>query len=179
MLVESAAERYATAIFELAKEAGSIAEVDAELQKAAAVAARERGLVRALRAPDIDGAVKASIVKKVFGGAVSPLTTRFLQVLTSAGRFSALGDVARRFHGMVADEKGQVQVDVDTAVDLAADEKSRVLEQVARHTGRSPVIKWHVDPELLGGIVVRIADNIIDYSVKSQLHEMRERLLHA
>lgn len=179
MLVESAAERYATAIFELAKEEDMVSEVDVELRKAAVLAQGERALNRALLAPDIDDAVKASIVKKVFGGAVSPLTTRFLQVLTAAGRFSALGDVAKRFHGMLQDEKGQVQVDVDTAIDLGADEKSRVLDQVARHTGRVPVIHWNVDPELLGGIVVRIADNIIDYSIKSQLHELRERLLRA
>ena len=78
---------------------------------------------------------------------------------------------------MMQDERGEVKVDVDTAVDLGAEVKTRVVEQVARHTGRVPSIQWHVDSELLGGIVVRIADNIIDYSVKSQLHELRERLL--
>lgn len=179
MLVESAAERYATALFELAREQGAVTEVDTEIRKAALLSQGERALSRALLAPDIASEVKANIVRKIFGPHVSPLTAKFLQVLTAAGRFSSLDEVAKRFHGMVQDDKGQVQVDVDTAIELAGDEKSRVLDQVARHTGRVPVIHWNVDPELLGGIVVRIADNIIDYSVKSQLHELRERLLRA
>jgi len=177
MLVDSAAERYATALFELAKEQGKVADIDAEMNKVALLSLGQRALSRALLAPDVASEVKASIVRKVFGASVSPLVVNFLQVLTAAGRFAALPDVARRFHGMMQDERGEVKVDVDTAVDLGAEVKTRVVEQVARHTGRVPSIQWHVDSELLGGIVVRIADNIIDYSVKSQLHELRERLL--
>lgn len=179
MLVDAAAERYATAVFELAKEAQKVQEVDKELRAATAIASSEPALARALIAPDIPEQVKRNIVQKVFGTRVSTLTLQFIQVLVDAERFAALADVASRFHGLMQDSEGAVQVDVETAVELGQDVKKKVYEQVAKHTGRDPVVHWGVDPELLGGVVVRIKDNIIDYSLKSQLHELRERLLRA
>jgi F-type H+-transporting ATPase subunit delta len=180
MSVESGvAERYASALFDLAKEQRQVEAIDKELVRASDVARAERALTRALVAPDIPHDIKRSIVEKVYGPLVSPLTLRFLHVLVEAQRFGELPQVASRYRTLMQDAEGQVQVEVETAIELDPTAKKQVFEEVARHTGRSPVVRWTVDPDLLGGVVVRIKDNIIDYSLKSQLHELRERLLRA
>lgn len=179
MSVETAAERYASALFALAREQGTTAQIDAEVMKAAKVARDEPILVRALVGPDIPDSVKRSILKEVFGHIISPLALNFLHLLVDRQRFGALPEIARRFRELVQDAEGQIQVDVETAVELTAELQRAVEAQVRRHTGRSPVVRWHVQPEHLGGVVVRIKDNIIDYSLRSQLHQLRDRLLHA
>jgi len=179
MSVDAAADRYASALFELAQQLGNVAEVDGEIQRASVVALNERILVRALVAPDIPENVKHKIVQEVFGTRVSSMVLNFLRVLVDTQRFGSLPAIAREYHTLMQDAQGEVQVDVDTAIELQPDVRKQVEAEVKRHTGRAPVVRWHVVPDILGGVVVRIKDNIIDYSLKSQLHQLRERLLKA
>lgn len=179
MSADGVAERYASALYDLARQIGHVDRIDRELQRAAAIAQNERILVRALVAPDIPENVKHKIVDEVYGSTVSPLLHNFLRVLVDQRRFDVLSAIAQSFQGIVQDASGQVPVEVETAVDIPSDVRKQVEAEVARHTGKSPVVHWQVTPEILGGVVVRIKDNIIDYSLKSQLHQLRDRLLQA
>lgn len=177
MLVDVAAERYAGALFELSQQKDVVAKVDMELTRATLQMRDERTLSQALIAPNIPQEVKHNIVQRVFGGHASPLTLHFLHVLVDGQRFGSFEEIATRFHILMQDAQGEVAVDVETATELPADLHALVTSRLSGHTGQKPVIKWHVNPDILGGIVVRIKDNMIDYSLRSQLNQLRDRLM--
>lgn len=177
MLDESVAGRYAQALFGLAHDLGQADEVGRELEQVQRMFGREPSLSRAMRSPNVPEAVKKAIVHETFGRQLSPLMVKFLMVLVERQREGVLDAISTRYHEMLQEGRGEVSARVETAVELSPEVQRAVEASLSAHTGRKAVLDWHTNPDILGGIVVRIKDHLIDYSLRKQLHDLRDRLL--
>lgn len=179
MSADIVAERYAGALFALAHEKGLLKDVGMELNRLLAIMREEPRLSHALVAPDVPSEVKKNIVRTLFAKRISPLLLNFLYLVVEWRRGEVLEGVVEHFHVLVHKVEGKVKVDATVAVDLSAELKKSVEKRVSQITGRTAVMDWHTDPEILGGIVISVNDTLIDYSLRTQLNEMKELLSRA
>ncbi len=173
----SLAGRYASALFDLASEAGTVTAVESDLDKLAE-ALRESAELRALiNNPEVSrealGRVLAGIGEHL---ALAELTRNFLGVLAQNRRVAELPAVIRAFHMIAAAQRGEVTAEVASAHPLT-DEQLATLEQKLRaREGRTVKVKTRVEPELLGGLVVTIGSKRIDGSIRSRLNSLAQAM---
>lgn len=173
------ADVYAEALFGLAREEGRIDEVRAELDELAiAVEKLEDPLVREFfMSPALDNAVRDALLEKTLRGKLSDLTLNTLLVMNANGRHGLLPALHRCYVLRQEEAAGQVEATATTAFELDAAQKHTVVETAARLSGKTPLVEFRVDPDLLGGLVLQIGDLRYDNSIRSQLREARRRML--
>jgi F-type H+-transporting ATPase subunit delta len=173
----SLAGRYASALFELASEAGFVSAVEGDLETLSE-ALRESPELRALiKNPEVSrealGRVLAGLGTQL---TLSDLTKNFLGVLAQNRRVGELPKVIRAFQSIAAAQRGEVTAEVASAHPLS-DEQLTTLEQKLRaRQGRTVKLKTRVDPELLGGLVVTIGSQRIDSSIRSRLNSLAQAM---
>lgn len=176
----SLAGRYATALFDLASEAGTVSTVEGDLEKLDA-SLRESAELRALiRNPE----VKRSQLAKVVAGIskylkLSPLTGNFLGVLAQNRRVSELPAVIRAFAMIAAGQRGEVAAEVTSAHPLSAAQLTELEGRLRAREGRTIKLKSKVDPALLGGLVVTIGSKRIDSSIRTRLNSLSQAMKSA
>jgi F-type H+-transporting ATPase subunit delta len=173
----SLAGRYASALFELASEAGFVSAVEGDLETLSE-ALRESPELRALiKNPEVSrealGRVLAGLGTQL---TLSDLTRKFLGVLAQNRRVGELPKVIRAFQSIAAAQRGEVTAEVASAHPLS-DEQLTTLEQKLRaRQGRTVKLKTRVDPDLLGGLVVTIGSQRIDSSIRSRLNSLAQAM---
>jgi F-type H+-transporting ATPase subunit delta len=173
----SLAGRYASALFELASEAGFVSAVEGDLETLSE-ALRESPELRALiKNPEVSrealGRVLAGLGTQL---TLSDLTRNFLGVLAQNRRVGELPKVIRAFQSIAAAQRGEVTAEVASAHPLS-DEQLTTLEQKLRaRQGRTVKLKTRVDPDLLGGLVVTIGSQRIDSSIRSRLNSLAQAM---
>ena len=176
----SLAGRYASALFDLASEAGTVSSVESDLDKLDA-ALRESGELRALiRNPEI----KRSQIANVMAGiadhlALSPLTKNFLGVLASNRRVADLPGMIRAFAAIAAAQRGEAQAEVASAHPLSDSQLGELESRLRAREGRTVKLKSRVDPDLLGGLVVTIGSKRIDSSIRTRLNSLAQAMKSA
>ena len=176
MLKGAVGSRYAEALFAIAKEQGNIDQLEEELQAVNQVIAGSRELQKVLYHPQITPEEKKEIVKNIFTGRVSQITNNFLYLMIDHKREMFLKDIVTYFTEMANRARNLVQVQVTSAVELDADQRKELNEVLEKITCKKVRAEYAIDPSLIGGVVVRIGDRVIDGSVKSRLAGMREHL---
>jgi F-type H+-transporting ATPase subunit delta len=175
----SIARRYAKALFELGVAEGSYERFEQELGDLARAYAASPELRIALENPVVKPSEKRAILAAILARlAPSPSVQRFAQLLLGRGRITLLGGIARAYRDLADARAGQVRATVTTATTLAPGDLDRVRRALEKRTGRKVIIESAVDPELIGGVVARVGDLLLDGSVRTQLDEMRRRLLN-
>lgn len=173
----SVVRRYARALFDTANRSGVIEQVEEDLKGIDQVLRTAPRLERVLRAPTISSERKRELLKDVFGSRVSPLTLRFLLLAVDRRRETILADMSAEY-SRLADVYRNIQaVDVTSATPMTDAERERLAGSLARRTGKRIVLRVHIEPEILGGLVVRMGDTIIDGSVRTRLAQLRQHLL--
>nr|WP_166176072.1 F0F1 ATP synthase subunit delta [Altererythrobacter segetis] len=173
----SLAGRYASALFDLASEAGTVTAVESDLDKLAE-ALTESGELRALiRNPE----VSREQIGRVLTGMgdylrLAELTQNFLGVLAHNRRIGDLPAMIRAFHAIAAAQRGEVTAEVASAHALT-DAQIATLEQKLRaREGRTVKLKTRVDPDLLGGLVVTVGSKRIDGSIRTRLNSLAQAM---
>lgn len=179
MLLNAVAGRYAQALFDLAKKAGKLDEQLAELLKVQTTFRENGELARAVLSPTVPSVVKKSILRQVLERSLSETTLHFLYVLVDKNREIYLGLIIENYKELLREERGQVEIIVQSATELDAGLKKQVEERMLAYTGKKVDLKYEVEPTLLAGLVIRIGDRIIDGSVRHQLTQIHERLSKA
>lgn len=175
----SIARRYAKALFEIGVTEGTCERFEEELGALARAYTGSSDLRLALESPVVKSSEKQAILKAILPRvAPSPSVQRFAQLLLGRGRIGFLAAISRAFGQLVDNRSGQVRATVTTATTLAAADLDRVRRALEARTGRKVLIETAVDPNLIGGIVARVGDLVLDGSVRTQLDEMRRRLLN-
>ncbi|MFA7588660.1 MAG: F0F1 ATP synthase subunit delta [Novosphingobium sp.] len=165
--------RYASALFDLANEQQAVAAVEADLEKLGDALAQSGDLAALIRNPQIgrDAAAKAMDgVAGVLG--LSALTRNFIGVLAGNRRLAALPDIVRAFAAIAAAARGEVSVEVTSAHALTDEQLSALAAKLKEREGKDVKIKTTVDPEILGGLVVRIGSRQIDSSIRTRLNSL-------
>lgn len=168
------AERYATAILELAQEDKSVETVERDLANLRQIISESADLARFVRSPVFSRADHVKGMKAVLGTIdVSALTTRFVLTLASKRRLFALSDIIRAFQAQLAKIRGEVDAQVTSARALSDSELSELKAVIKSRLGRDPRLDAKVDSSLLGGLIVKVGSRMIDSSLRTKLNGIR------
>jgi F-type H+-transporting ATPase subunit delta len=173
----SLAGRYASALFELASEAGTVTAVESDLDSLEA-ALRESAELRALiKNPEISrvqiGKVMSGLGQKM---GLTDLTKSFLGVLAENRRVAELPAMIRAFHMIAAAQRGEVTAEVASAHALTDEQIATLEGKLRAREGRTVKLKTRVDPALLGGLVVTVGSKRIDGSIRTRLNSLAQAM---
>lgn len=167
--------RYASALFDLAQEQNSVAAVEADLEQLRAALAATPDFADLIRNPIIsrDAAGKATdSVAELLG--LSALTRQFLGVLAANGRLAALPRIIDAFAAIAAAARGEVTAEVTSAHPLSDGQLAQLGEKLKAREGKDVKIRASVDPDILGGLVVKIGSRQIDSSIRTRLNSLSQ-----
>jgi F-type H+-transporting ATPase subunit delta len=171
------AQVYAEALLALAEERGVADQVLEELGDLADLAVRDGAFETFLVSPLVEPEARARTFEKLLRGRASDLLVDALQVVNRKGRLELLPEIANAYRQAHRRLRGRVQVFVASAVPLTDALRAKLREAAARYAGKTPELVESVDPQLLGGMVVRVGDERIDSSVKTRLRDLSGALL--
>jgi F-type H+-transporting ATPase subunit delta len=175
----SIARRYAKALFGLGVDQGTYERLGQELADLARAYEGSSDLRLALDNPVIKPSEKQRVLGVILPRiAPSAPVQRFAELLLARGRITLLGPIARAYRELADGRAGQLRATVTAAAPLSASDLDRVRRALEKRTGRTMIMETAVDPDLIGGIVARVGDLVLDGSVRTQLDEMRRRLLN-
>lgn len=175
-----AGQRYAQALFDLAKDQNAIAAVEADLKGLKAAWHESADLKRLLASPAFSAEDKAKGLYAIADRAKSnPTTRKFLGLLAANRRASHLPAVITSFEKLSADYRGVVSAEVVTATPLSSAQAKGVQAALRTALGKDPEISTRVDPSILGGIKVRVGSRLFDASLKSRLDSLKFALKRA
>ena len=178
-IVSGMAGRYATALFELAVEAGSIDQIKNDLDSFDQLAAANPDLMRLIRSPVFGADEQAKALAAVLERAgITGLSAQFLKVVAANRRLFAVRQMIRDFRALVANYKGEVTADVTVAERLNDARFTEIKSTLAAVTGKDVQVNVHVDPAIIGGLIVKIGSRMVDSSLRTKLsaikHAMKE-----
>ena len=126
--------------------------------------------------PSISQEDRSQMLDRVFANRVSPLMLKFLQVLNEKGRLNLLPFITGAYLALLEKRQGKVEVDVTVAQKLGPEALDAVRQRISASIKREAIVHQYVDPSIIGGLILRIGDRLIDGSVRSQLDAMRQQL---
>lgn len=169
--------RYASALYDLAREQDAVSTVEGDLEKLSAAIRESADLAALIRNPQVSREAAGEVVEGIAGLlGLAPLTKNFLGVLAGNRRLSALPDVVRAFSAIAAAARGEVTAEVTTAHPLDAAQLADLSAKLKAREGRDVKLKASVDPEILGGLVVRIGSTMIDSSIRTRLNSLAQAM---
>jgi F-type H+-transporting ATPase subunit delta len=171
------AERYATALYDLADEAKSLDAVAEDLRRLKGMIDGSSDLRRFLRSPLIDRQAQTRGMQAVLEAAkIGDLVRRFVGVVGGNRRLFALPGMVDAFLRRLARRRGEVTVHVSSAHPLSAAQSAELTEALKKSVGQKINIESKVEPELIGGLVVRVGSRMVDTSIRTQLQKLRRAL---
>jgi F-type H+-transporting ATPase subunit delta len=176
--MEEIAEVYARALFEVAKEHDVLDRVHDELGEFAEALSQERTLQVFLFSPYFSSQEKRDGVLKVVSDA-DERVVNFLELLAERHRMPALFRIKREFDALWAEENKLLPVTVTSAVELDEGLAEEIAKRIQEQTGRTVELSSHVDPDVLGGLMVRVGNMVLDGTVRNRLERLRKQVAKA
>ena len=178
--VSGVSGRYATALFELARDEKSVDAVKADLDRFDALLGDSADLRRLVRSPvfSADTQLKALIAVLDKAG-ITGIAANFLKVLTRNRRLFAITDVIRAFRALVAKFKGEASADVTVAERLSDRNLDALKTALKSVTGKDVALNVKVDPSIIGGLVVKLGSRMVDSSLRTKLNSIKHAMKEA
>jgi F-type H+-transporting ATPase subunit delta len=129
-----------------------------------------------LRNPQVDARAKAQVLEELLGDA-DELVRNFLRLAAEKGRIGEIEEIVREFERLLAREERRLEVDITTAYELSDKEAQEILRQIEHASGRKVEATRHVDPSLIGGLVLQAGSLRLDASVRGRLNRLRRELV--
>ncbi len=171
------AGRYATALFELALDAGAVDAVLADLQRFDALLDESMDLARLVRSPvftaDIQSKALAAVIEEA---GIGGLASQFLKVVTSNRRLFAVRDIIKAYRALVARHKGEITAQIIVAEPLSDAHRDEIRGALNAVTGKDVRIDVKVDPSIIGGLVVKLGSRMVDSSLRAKLNGLRHAM---
>jgi len=172
-IVAGLSGRYATALFDLARDAKAVDAVAASLATVKAALAGSDDLRLLTTSPMIDRATATRTIEAVAGAmSLDPLTSKFLGVLAHNRRLSALPTIIRDFSKLTANQRGEITAEVTSAHPLDGDQQAALRAKLRAGLGADAALILNVDPEILGGLIVRVGSRMVDSSIRTKLNTL-------
>ena len=175
----SLAIAYAEALLQLANESGAAASIGEELSGLRQIVETDKLFAQLLADPAISTEERGQLLHRVFDGRASTLMSHFLGLTNEKGRLVLLPAIAGAYDVLLDRQQGIVEVDVTVAQGLGDDQLEAVRRKVGDSLKREAVVHQHVDPAIIGGLVLCVQDQLIDGSVRAQLSALRQQLMEA
>jgi F-type H+-transporting ATPase subunit delta len=178
--VSGVSGRYATALFELARDEKSVDAVKADLDRFAAMLAESDDLKRLVRSPVFAAGAQAKALGAVLDKAeISGVAANFLKVLTANRRLFAVSDVIRAFNALVAKFRGEATADVTVADALSEKNLDALKVALKAVTGKDVTLNVNVDPSIIGGLVLKLGSRMVDSSLRTKLNSIKHAMKEA
>jgi F-type H+-transporting ATPase subunit delta len=169
-------EAYATALLEVSRAEGHLGDIQDELFRFARTFEGSDELRSALTDPSLPSDRRVGIVEDLLGGKALQTSAALASFVVAAGRAGELPAIIDRFVELAAAEQRRAVAEVRSAIELTPEQTERLREALNRATGKDVEVKVVVDPSVLGGVVARVGDVVIDGSVRHRLEQLREQI---
>ena len=178
--VSGVSGRYATALFELARDQKSIDTVKTDLDKFEAMLADSPDLLRLVRSPVFTSDAQTKALSAVLTRAgISGIAANFLKVLTKNRRLFAVADVARSFRALVAKFRGEATAEVTVAEKLSDKNLDALKAALKAVSGKDVDLNVKIDPSIIGGLVVKLGSRMVDSSLRTKLNSIKHAMKEA
>jgi len=173
-LVSGIAGRYATALFDMARDGGQLDAVAQNLDQLTAMLASSADLVRLIRSPAFSRAEQGAAIAAVMEKAgFNELTRRFVGVLAQNRRLFVLADVIAAFKTLLSHHRGEIVAEVVSAVPLGDQQLAQLKLALSSAAAGNVVLQARVEPDLIGGLVVKLGSRMIDASIRAKLNSLK------
>ncbi len=173
-LISGVAERYASSLFELAREAGSVEQVGADLDRIQALLDESEDLRRLIGSPVFAADEQQRAIAAVSDRAgIAGLVANFLRVVAGNRRLFALPGMIRAFREIAAGHRGEITAEVTSAHALSEAQETELKSALKGVTGKDVAIAVTVDPSILGGLIVKVGSRQIDTSLRTKLSTLK------
>ena len=178
--VSGVSGRYATALFELARDEKYVDAVKADLDRFDALLGDSADLKRLVRSPVFSAEIQLKALIAVLDRAgITGIAANFLKVLTRNRRLFAITDVIRAFRALVAKFKGEASADVTVAERLSDRNLDALKTALKSVTGKDVALNVKVDPSIIGGLVVKLGSRMVDSSLRTKLNSIKHAMKEA
>lgn len=175
----SIARNYAEALYALGAKAGEAEAWGATIGALADAVSADRKLAQFLEAPQISAAEKNTVLGKALAGKAHKQLVLFVQKLVTNRRQMLLGEIAVEYHNLLDEKAGRVHARVTVARPYDAAATEALGKSLSAALGKTVVPHVQVDERIIGGVVVRVGDRVMDGSVKRKLGKLRDALVGA
>ena len=173
-MMASMAGRYAAALFELAKDQKQIERVEADLATFRRMLEGSDDLRRLVCSPVISSEAQTRGLAAILERAgISQLTANFFKLIARNRRLFAASDMIKAFRALLARERGEVSAEVASAHPLAPEQMQLLSDNLKASIGKNVQINTRVDPNLLGGLIVKVGSKMIDSSLRTKLNNLK------
>lgn len=170
---------YAAALFGVAEAEGDLDRVADELFRFSKTLEQNHDLRSALTDIAVPADRKQALLADLLGDRVSPHTRNIIDFVVSQGRTRELGQIVESLSSMAAGARDRQIAEVRSAVALSDEQRQRLAEALSKATGKKVEVKAFVDPSVIGGVVAKVGDQVIDGSVRRRLEEFKDALTSA
>lgn len=178
--VSGVSGRYATALFELARDQKAVDEVKADLERFEGLLNESADLKRLVRSLVFAAETQSRALSAVLDKAgIAGISANFLKVLTANRRLFAVTDVIRAYRALVAKFKGEATADVTVAEALSDKNLDALKVALKSVTGKDVALNVNVDPSIIGGLVVKLGSRMIDSSLRTKLNSIKHAMKEA
>jgi len=163
-------------LFELAQERQMLDKVEKDMEEIRKLIDESDDFREFLANPLITESAKQEIVRELFADRIQPLTLQFLELLTEKRRIAILPAVVEQFREMLLEYQHILEGELISAVPLEKKQFESIKKHLENMLGQTVTLQSKIQPEIIGGFVVRIQDMVIDNSIRLQLNKLREKL---
>lgn len=168
------AGRYATALFELAQEANQLEQVETDLNSFQGMLDECDDLMRLVRSPVFSADEQLKAVEAVSDrAAISGIAANFFKLVTQNRRLFAAPDMLAAFRALLAKHRGEVTADVTSALALSDEQLNSLRKTLKGSIGQDVQVNTHIDPTLLGGLIVKVGSRMVDSSLRTKLNNLK------
>jgi F-type H+-transporting ATPase subunit delta len=171
------ARRYALALLTAAEGQKNLDAVAADMDVLGTLARRSRDLLLFFASPVISIPRKRAVLHSLLAGKVQPMTLSFVDLLTTKQREALLPDIVEQFGALRDEQRGIVNVDVTTAVDLTAEQERALTKALEQHTQKNVRVHTMLDRTIKGGLRIRIGDTVFDATITHKLERLHQRFI--
>ena len=171
------AKNYAETLLELAQRSGDLRAWGDMLDSIAEAMESDKRLRMFLESPRVSAQKKNEVMQKAYGAQLPRNFLRFLQALVTNRRQMLIPEIAHAYHDLVDQVEGRVHASVTVAREADDADRHLVVTQLSRVLGKQVVPHFHVNPSILGGVIVRVGDTVLDGSIRRRLATLRSRML--
>ena len=167
---------YASALFDVVKAEGELDRVEDELYRFGKILETNNELKQALADQSLDRVQREKILGDLLEDKVSPHTLGLLTCIVGQGRARQLPQILEQVTRLAAEARNSVVAEVRTAIPLNDAQRTALAESLSKATGKKVEVKAIVDPSVLGGVVAKIGDTVIDGTIKARLEQLKDQV---
>ena len=169
--------RYALALYRVAEEKGKVDQFLDELKMIVGLISQDENLKTLIEHPSISTSNKKKFLENIFKGKIEEDVLSFIKLLLEKGRILEIGSMLKQMEAIYLEKHNTSIAEVKTVIPMLEDEKSELVNNLQKKFKRTIILKEELDAGILGGIFVKIDNEVIDGTVKSKIEEMKKIML--